>query len=293
MRHHFINRLALAASLAALSVGANASAALASVTLGQLPPPGFSTFACAMFDRVQPTVTSGNPYVVPAPGGVTSWTLTSWSTEAVPGDGRLLTMKVYRRVSGNSFMIIGRDGPRTLSGGALNTFSGLSIPLQAGDYVGNSTPAAAGGPACAFQVPVDPVFGRVGDLPVGASGDFGISDLPYHLNTSAVVEPSNTFTLGQITRNKRKGTATLNLTLPNPGDLTGSGSGANVASTSPAGISKSVGTGPAQLLIKAKGKKKRKLNQKGKVKLNVAITYTPTGGDPSSQSVKVKLKKKL
>ncbi len=110
---------------------------------------------------------------------------------------------------------------------------------------------------------------------------------------AAVVAPTNTFTLGQITRNKKKGTASLTATGPNPGDLSGSGKGVKVASAAGAVISKSVGVGPAQLSIKAKGKKKRKLNQTGKVKLNVAVTYTPTGGEPSTQSIKVKLKKRL
>ena len=108
------------------------------------------------------------------------------------------------------------------------------------------------------------------------------------------VKPSNAFTLGEITRNKRKGTATLTVNVPNPGDLTASGKGVTASGASGAVISKAViAPGAAQLLIKAKGKKKRKLNDTGKVKLNVAITFTPTGGDPSTQSLKVKLKKKL
>jgi len=106
------------------------------------------------------------------------------------------------------------------------------------------------------------------------------------------IKPSNTFTLGAITRNKKKGTATVTVTVPNSGELTGSVNGAKVASAR-AVTSKSVGAGQAQLLVNAKGKKKRKLNETGKVKLKIAITYTPTGGDPNSQSVKVTLKKKL
>ena len=109
---------------------------------------------------------------------------------------------------------------------------------------------------------------------------------------NAQVAPTNSFTPGAVTRNKKKGTATLAFNLPNPGDLAGSGQGAQVASAG-AVTSNAVPAGTATLVVKAKGKKKRKLNQKGKVKLNVAVTYTPTGGDPSTQSVKVKLKKKL
>ena len=122
------------------------------------------------------------------------------------------------------------------------------------------------------------------------TGDIGA----FRITPQTPPKPGNAFSLGAITRNKKKGTATLTVNVPNPGELSGSGSGAKVASSSGrAVISKSVPAGSAQLLIKATGKKKRKLNDTGKVKLNVAITYTPTGGDPSTQSTKVKLKKKL
>jgi hypothetical protein len=104
-------------------------------------------------------------------------------------------------------------------------------------------------------------------------------------------EPSNAFTVGAITRDKKKGTATVRVNVPNPGELTASGDGVKPASARRAKTGRSVGAGQAQLLIKAKGKKKRKLNETGKAKLNVVITYTPTGGSPNTQSVKVKLKK--
>src|SRR5262249_23614464 len=69
------------------------------------------------------------------------------------------------------------------------------------------------------------------------------------------VRPSNAFTVGAITHNKKKGTGTLTVNLPNPGELTGSGQGVSAAGA--AVTSKSVPAGPARLLIKAKGKKKR------------------------------------
>ena len=102
----------------------------------------------------------------------------------------------------------------------------------------------------------------------------------------------NAFTIDSITRNKKKGTATITGSEQFPGELVGSGKGVKAASAG-AVISKSVGAGQATLKIKAKGKKRRKLNATGKVKLNVKITYTATGGSPETQSVKVKLKKKL
>jgi hypothetical protein len=103
--------------------------------------------------------------------------------------------------------------------------------------------------------------------------------------------PTNTFTLGAVTRNQSKGTATLTATVPNPGELTGSGKGIKVASS--AVISKSVtAPGEVRLTICAKGKKKATLNVTGKVKVKPKLTYTPTGGDPSTQSRRLKLKKR-
>ena len=125
-----------------------------------------------------------------------------------------------------------------------------------------------------------------------ASGGPFMAEPIFDFVFAVFVKPSNAVTLGTITRNKKKGTATLPVNVPNPGELTGSGNGVK-ASSAGAVISKSVGASQAQLLIKAKGKKKKQLNQKGKVELSVAVTYTPTGGDPSTQSVKVKLKKKV
>jgi hypothetical protein len=104
---------------------------------------------------------------------------------------------------------------------------------------------------------------------------------------------NNAFTVDGITRNKKRGTATVTVTLPHPGELIASGNGVTASSTGRAVISKSVGVGQAQLFVKAQGKKKRKLKRKGKAKLSLAITYTPTGGSANTQSVKVKLKKKL
>ena len=126
-----------------------------------------------------------------------------------------------------------------------------------------------------------------------ASGGPFMAEPIFDFVFAVFVKPSNVVTVSKITRNQKKGTATLTLNVPNPGELTGSGNGVKASSAGLAVISKSVGAGQVQLLIKAKGKKKKQLNQKGKVKLNVAITYTPTGGDPATKSLKVNLKKKL
>jgi hypothetical protein len=124
----------------------------------------------------------------------------------------------------------------------------------------------------------------------GCGTDFTLQDDWYRVLDRAD-QVANAFTVDSITRNKKKGTATITGSADFAGDLSASGNGAKVASAG-AVISKAVGAGQTQLVVKAKGKKRKKLNRKGKVKLNIAITYTATGGSPTTQSVKVKLKKK-
>lgn len=237
-------------------------------------------------DIAQPIVTSGNTYVVPGNG-----TITSWSHNAAADAGQEMTFKVFRPVTGLTYMVVGHDGPRTLTGGALNTFP-ASIPVKPGDVIGLFYSLAPPPKAAIFIVPGEPFLFRNGNLADGESGAFNASG-GRRVNATAVFVPTNTFTLGAIARNKKKGTATITVDVPNPGELTASGKGVKASSAAGAVISKSVAAGPVKLLIKAKGKKKRTLNETGQVKLKVAVTYTPTGGDPSTRSVKVKLKKKL
>jgi hypothetical protein len=286
------------ASLVALALVAAATPANASVTIGQTDPASVPMSSCAGVnaqDMTQPTVTSGNSYVVPASG-----TIVSWSHNAYASANQQITMKVWRLVSGTTYRVVGHDGPRPINGPGLVSITGISVPVQAGDVIGLNSGTGA------F---VDCMFPATGDTMLWANAsdaqdgqEVTFTTIPDRRpNISAVVEPTNieptnikptnTFKLGAITRNKKKGTATLTVNVPNPGELTGSGMGVNAAGA--ALISKTVSPGSAQLLIKATGKKKKKLNQRGKVKLTVGVTYTPTGGDPATQSVKVKLKKKL
>src|SRR5262249_16576224 len=276
----FLNRLALASALAGLSLATYASDAIASVTIGQAAPaPPPNTCSNLTADWLQPTVMSGNSYVVPAVGTITSWTTRASSTPS----GQRYTMKVFRHVSGSNYTVVGHDGPHPLANGAINTFP-TSIGVMPGDLLGmnDNDLAAPVSTACIYASPGNTVYFRSGNLADAGSGSFLSPAANSRMNIQAVFEPSNSFTIGATLRDRKRGTATLAVILPNPGELTGSGNGAAVASA-PAVTSESVGAGQAQLLIKAKGKKKRKLNDRGKVKLNVAITYTPVNGDPGTQ----------
>jgi hypothetical protein len=266
---------------------ATASSAGAAVTIGQTATP---TTTCANdADRLQPTVSSGRSYVVPST--VAAGTITSWSTEALPGAGQRLAMKVYRPIGGATYQVVGQAGPHGLTGGVLNTFA-ASVPVKSGDILGNSVEPAGGMPGCNFVVPGENYLTRTGNLAVGASGDFTTGTADRRQNISAVVNPLNSFTLGKAKLNKDKGIATVTANVPNPGELTASGKG--VKSSGAAVISKTVrAPGRVKLKIRAKGKKKQKLNDTGKVKLKAKIRYTPTGGTANTRSKKVKLKKNL
>src|SRR5262245_37794851 len=84
--------LGVASALGAALLMSPAAPAPAAVTIGQLAPPNPSSETSADTDRAQPSVTSGNSYVVPATGGITAWTLTSWSHNAAADVGQQLTM---------------------------------------------------------------------------------------------------------------------------------------------------------------------------------------------------------
>lgn len=291
MERHLVRRFGITACLSALSLAAIASAAAASVTIGQTGPPPMGSGGCGNgLDLIQPTVTSGNPYVVPDTGGVNSWTVTSWTTLGGGGPEQR-ALKIFRKVGEPAtYEVVAHDGPRTLTPGGTtgNTFA-TALAVKSGDVLGLHMTTIG---QCKIDV-ADSFLLATTDLGDGQSGDF--TSVSGRLEVEAVIAPTNTFSLAATTRNKKTGTATLAFDLPNPGQLGGAAKGAKISPVGPGGTGSvtAPGSGPSQLLIKAKGKRKKKLNQKGKVKLNVAVTYTPTGGDPSTQSIKVKLKKKL
>jgi hypothetical protein len=218
--------------------------------------------------------------------------ITSWSHQAYSTPDQKIKFRVYRPVMGLTYRVVAQD-VHSLTPDVLNTFP-ANVPVSPGDILGISngpdTPTMGCGIGPFTQT--DLVSNGTNAGPGLLPGD----DVTFtsvggaRLDVSAVVEPTNTFTILGTTRNKKKGTATLTVDVPNPGELTASGNGVKAAST--AVTSKSVGPGSAQLLIKAKGKKRKKLNRTGNVKLAPSITYAPTGGSSTTQSTQLKLKKK-
>lgn len=142
-------------------------------------------------------------------------------------------MKVFRKVSGVNYRVVGHDGPRALTSGALNTFP-ASIVARPGDLLGmnDNSVSPPTSTACTFAAPAgDFVFFGSGNLADGASGPIGSPASNSRLNISAVAEPTNTFTLGGLTRYRNRGTASIEVRVPNPGVLTISGTGVRAKTT--------------------------------------------------------------
>jgi hypothetical protein len=102
-----------------------------------------------------------------------------------------------------------------------------------------------------------------------------------------VAPPSNDFSLGKATKNKRKGTAKLKVNIPGPGGVelarTKNVRGANKRAES---------AGTVTLPVRSRGKARKRLDQQGTVRVAVKVTFSPDGGDPAVERARLKLVKK-
>lgn len=274
-------RFANVAALACAAAIAAASPAAAAVAIGQVAPSGGVSPTCtgAGTDYLQPSVTSGNLYTAKQAG-----TIVSWSTRAVAGSGQSYILKVFRRTTDpDIFRVIGHSPPQTLGSG-LQTYP-ANLQVSSGDLLGFHEGGAPN--ACTFTEPGDSVLIRSGNLQDGGSGQFD-PEPDSRLNLSAVLVPTNAFSFGSLTRDRKNGTATLEIELSNPGSVTLSGKALKTnRTTKTIAVASSVKFGVA-----AAGATKKKLNRKGNVFVRLAATFTPTGGDPATQRIRLKLKKK-
>jgi hypothetical protein len=280
---------ALAASIAALWLASSAVPAQASVTLGAVPATTpVNNCTNLREDWVQSGQISGPSYTVPNLAG----TITSWRTQTSASGGQVWTFKVYRLVSDTTYKVVGLNGPQDLQPGVLNSFK-TNIPVMPGDIIGmndndTTTPVST---SCGYVSTGNTISWHNGSLGNGEMAPFGSSVANRLLNVEATFTPESKFTVASVTRNRRRGTATVTVDLPNPGQLTASGAGFRIASAAGA-LNKPVGAGQTQLVVRAKGKKRRKLDRKGRCKINVAIAYTPTSGDSRTRHAKFKLIKR-
>jgi hypothetical protein len=101
-------------------------------------------------------------------------------------------------------------------------------------------------------------------------------------------KPSNAFTIGKKTKNKKKGTMTVEVTVPGAGSLVAS-AGRKIAAKAP----QPTVAGTVRVLLKGAGKGLKALRRKGRLKGTLSLTFTPANGDPNTQSTQVRLAKKL
>lgn len=293
-----------AAWAAVLLVGLSASSAFgATTTIGQLAPNNSPAVPCAAdpgmpFETLEPTVSSGNSYAVPAGGAA----ITSWSTNAANasvGQAQQLKLKVWRKVADPAlYQVVGHDGFRPLTAGTLNTFP-VNLAAQPGDVIGLTISPDSDDTGCVFDSPGNTsMTAGPGDFLDGASASFSPVLPNLGLNVSAVVagKASNEFDLVKVKKNKNNGTATLTVDVPGPGELSLRGTGVKAQRAGGATISKEVTqAGKVKLKVKAKGAKKNKLLDRGKVKVKVKVTFKPSAsggdvaGDPNTEPKKIKL----
>ena len=271
---------AAALATACLAALVTAVPAEASVTVGQLAPtPPDSPCPTAGYDYLQTSVTSGNLYSARQAG-----TITSWSTIS-SGPGATYVFKVLRRTSDpDAFQVAGRAAEHTLTAG-LNTFP-AGIQVESGDLIGVHAQGGIAGNSCTFPVPGDGVLRSPSDLDPGQPPAQFTPVPDVRLNLSAVLVPSNAFTITSITPHRRGGTATLAVDLSNPGLAAVGGTGVKTRHVTTAVASQ------VSLKVATTGKRLRRLSRTGRLKLPVAVSFYPTGGDPSSQTVSVKLRMK-
>jgi hypothetical protein len=261
------------------------------VTIGQVTSAPANECG-GQFDLIQPTVTSGNSYVIPSTGGIAAWTVTSWSTSTTASPGQSMAVKIFRKIGDPiTYQVVGHEGPHPLAAG-LNTFP-AHIAVKPGDVLGaywTDLPMNLGG-ACDFQATGDSIlyFGNTG-LPDGGSASF-LTDANFRLNASAELTPTSEFSLGKVKANPN-GTATLPVNVPNPGQLNAKGNGVRASSTGAVSAKKVSGPGKVKLVIRAAGKSAQKLADTGKLTLKTKIVFTPTGGAANTQMRKIKLRRK-
>jgi hypothetical protein len=176
--------------LAALAVGVGLAfpcAAQASETIGQTGP--LTLGSCSATEAyVQKTLAAGPSYS-PSAYGV----ITSWSALADASPGQTAKLLVLRPDSATQFTVLRRDIARTLSSlNALNTFTGLRLPIESSQRIGVYLPAFSqeecefdtgnASDGVGFSFPF-------GEPPDNTPYDYSGTDNSARVNAQAVVEP--------------------------------------------------------------------------------------------------------
>jgi hypothetical protein len=301
------------AAAVALAFPGGASAA---EVIGQT---GFDAGNCSNRAFVQHDLTSGPSYS-PSSYGV----ITAWSSQANGSAGQTLQLAVLNHDSDLGYTILGRDSVRTLASlNSLNTFTGLRLPIEAGQLIGVYEPPGSNA-ACEFMASVGDktAFSDVGNPPDNVPTGYNGFDEPWRVNAQAVVEPdTDRDVFGDETQDncvgtpgpfdgcpstvtalklKQKGDTKVKatITVPGQGSLeVGSASDPALASAAAKKTVKAksltlAGKSAQQvkLTLKLTKSARRTLSQNGKLKVKVKAVYTPVGGPAGSLTAKKKLK---
>jgi hypothetical protein len=302
---------------------ASSGEASAAEVIGQTGPPQ----ECGLDQPYTQQAVGAAPAYSPSAYGV----ITSWSAFGGPTSTpiRQLKLMVLEPAGGTSFKTVRKDTARTLThANALNTFTGVSLPIEPTQRLGlYALPGAGASPGspCSFTTmnSSDVLIRAANGEPGGSPVNYNVgSDSSRRLNASAVVEPdTDRDVFGDETQDKCVGTpgtangcpstvtidklrqkgdtkVTATATVPGAGTLKlGSASDPALASAAATKSLKAVtktltATTKQQLKLTLKLTKSAigQLEGAGKLKLKVKAVYTPTGGPPGSQAKKTKLK---
>jgi hypothetical protein len=175
--------LVLGAGVVAAFMLVGPGTASAATTIGQT---GVDGGACTNRTFVQKDLTSGPSYS-PSASGV----ITSWGAEANSATGQTLQLAVFRRDSDMRYTILRRDSVRTLANlNALNTFTGLRLPIEAGQLIGVYQPPGSMADCELNGSLGDGVaYSPIGDPADNVPTDYEAVDTTERVNAQAVVEP--------------------------------------------------------------------------------------------------------
>jgi hypothetical protein len=227
------------------------------------------------------------PATSTAPGGVTSpvnGTVTSWRLRANTAPN--VRLRVLRPGGGTTSTGVATSGPAGFAGPGISDPIATSLPIQVGDGVGLDSPN--GNLIFGSNLVGDTLVWNAPPLADGSQRAADFNGPMVEVLVQATVEPANTVTFGAISRNKKKGTATVTVSVPNAGQLSYAGTGVSV--TGPASVAVA---GDIQLTVRATGKKAKKLKKKGKAGASFGVTFTPNFGTAGITPANLQLRKKL
>jgi Glycosyl hydrolase family 26 len=184
-------------------------------------------------------------------------------------DGTLGTtsnLSAAGRAAGEAVPAWGGDGTLAM---AWKRFNGAGDVVQAATVPGSGPPPPP---------PPPPPSGTPGD-PQGSGGE-GSGGAPV---PAAAPLPDNSFAIGKVRLNKRRGTAVVAVIVPGPGLVSLSGAVSQLRTAGAAGkIVLRVLPSPAQ---------RRALRRKGSARLRLTIAFQPRGGVSSSRGLSLRLRK--